>query len=63
MVMVAAVRSRRQGARIHDADGEGDVTGVFSEVPLVTPAESQVALLEMVNETGADPDALVTCKV
>ena len=39
------------------------VTGVFSEVPLVTPAESQVALLEIVNETGDDPDALVTCKV
>jgi hypothetical protein len=41
----------------------GLFTGVFSEVPLVTPAESQVALLDMVNETGAEPDALTTCKV
>ena len=31
--------------------------------PLTTPAESQEALLEIVNETRADPDALATCKV
>ena len=41
----------------------GLFTGVLSEVPFVTPAESQVALLEIVNDTGADPDALTTCKV
>ena len=41
----------------------GLFTGVFSEVPFVTPAESQVALLAIVNETGADPDVLTTCKV
>jgi hypothetical protein len=36
---------------------------VFTEAPFCTPVESQVALLDMVNETAADPDALTTCKV
>jgi hypothetical protein len=40
-----------------------NVTGVTREAPLTTPAESQEALLEIVNETPADPDALATCKV
>ena len=35
---------------------------VLSEVPFVTPVESHVALLAMVNATGADPTALATCK-
>ena len=35
---------------------------VVAVAPLVTPRESQVALLATVKETGADPDALVTGK-
>ena len=40
-----------------------NVVDVVAEVPLATPVESQLALLEMVNEMPADPDALDTCKV